>query len=158
MPDVGLNDAIVGANVDAVKVNPDLLMVPFAVVTFTLPVVPDPTTATILVALTTLKELAAVPPKLTVVAPVKFVPVIVTNCPTPADVGLNDVIVGGGRYAKPARVPVPAAVVTDTEPDAPAATVALMLVALTTVNVVAAVPPKLTAVAPVKFVPIMLTT
>ena len=71
---------------------------------------------------------------------------------------VTDVIVGGGRYAKPARVPVPAAVVTDTEPDAPAATVALMLVALTTVNVVAAVPPKLTAVAPVKFVPIMLTT
>ena len=59
---------------------------------------------------------------------------------------------------KPANVPVPTAVVTDTEPDAPAPTVALMLVALTTVNVVAAVPPKLTAVAPVKFVPVMLTT
>ena len=58
---------------------------------------------------------------------------------------------------KPANAPVPDAVVTDTEPDAPAPTVALMLVALTTVNVVAAVPPKLTAEAPVKFVPVMLT-
>ena len=59
---------------------------------------------------------------------------------------------------KPANVPAPDAVVTDTTPEAPAPTVAFMLVALTTVNVVAAVPPKLTAVAPVKFVPIMLTT
>jgi hypothetical protein len=112
----------------------------------------------ILVALTTVNEVAAVPPKLTAVAPVKFVPVIVTVCPVPAEIGLKDVIVGGGRYVKPARVPVPVAVVTDTEPEAPAATVAFMLVALTTVNVVAAVPPKLTAVAPVKFVPVILTT
>jgi hypothetical protein len=43
-------------------------------------------------------------------------------------------------------------------PEAPEPTVALILVALTTVNVVAGVPPKLTAVAPVKFVPVMLTT
>ena len=53
---------------------------------------------------------------------------------------------------------VPKAVVTDTDPDAPAPTVALMLVALTTENVVAAVPPKLTALAPVKFVPVIVTT
>ena len=59
---------------------------------------------------------------------------------------------------KPANVPVPDAVVTETVPEVPAPTVALMLVALTTVYVVAAVPPKLTAVAPVKFVPVMVTT
>jgi hypothetical protein len=111
-----------------------------------------------LVALTTVNEVAAVPPKLTAVTPVKFVPVMVTVCPVPAEVGLKEVIVGGGKKVKPARVPVPDAVVTDTEPEAPAPTVALMLVALTTVNVVAAVPPKLTAVAPVKFVPVMLIT
>ena len=58
----------------------------------------------------------------------------------------------------PTRVPVPDAVVTETTPEAPAATVALMLVALTTVNVDAAVPPKLTAVAPVKLFPVMVTT
>ena len=59
---------------------------------------------------------------------------------------------------KPANVPVPDAVVTDTTPEAPAPTVALMLVALTKVNAVAAVPPKLTADAPVKFVPVIVTT
>ncbi|GDX46656.1 hypothetical protein LBMAG24_19840 [Bacteroidota bacterium] len=123
-----------------------------------MPDLPVPTTAVILVALTTVNEAAAVPPKLTAVVPVKLVPVIVTVCPVPAEVGLNDVIVGGGRYVKPANVPVPDAVVTDTVPEVPAPTVALMLVALTTVKVVAAVPPKLTAVAPVKFVPVMLTT
>ncbi len=51
---------------------------PFEVVTLTAPVVPEPTTAVILVALTTVNVVTAVPPKLTAVAPVKFVPVIVT--------------------------------------------------------------------------------
>ena len=80
-----------------INVNPALLAMPFAVVTLTLPVAPAPTTAVILVALTTVNEVAAVPPKLTAVAPVKFVPVIVTVCPVPAEVGLNDAIVGGGK-------------------------------------------------------------
>jgi hypothetical protein len=158
LPDVGVNDVIVGAGVAVTKVNPVLLAMPFDVVTLILPVAPVPTTAVILVALTTLNEVAAVPPKLTAVAPVKLVPVIVTVCPVPAEIGLNEVIVGGGKYVNPANVPVPDAVVTETTPEVPAATVALMLVALTTVNVVAAVPPKLTADAPVKFVPVRLTT
>ena len=80
-----------------INVNPALLAMPFAVVTLTLPVAPAPTTAVILVALTTVNEVAAVPPKLTAVAPVKFVPVIVTVCPVPAEIGLNDAIVGGGK-------------------------------------------------------------
>ena len=70
---------------------------PFDVVTLTLPVAPVPTTAVMLVALTTVNEVAAIPPKLTAVAPVKFVPVIVTVCPVPAEIGLNDAIVGGGK-------------------------------------------------------------
>jgi hypothetical protein len=49
-----------------------------------------------LVALTTLNELAAVPPNLTEVAPVKFVPVIVTTCPVFPVFGVNEVIVGAG--------------------------------------------------------------
>ena len=61
-----------------INVNPTLLAMPFDVVTLTLPVAPVPTTAVMLVALTTVNEVAAVPPKLTAVAPVKFVPVIVT--------------------------------------------------------------------------------
>ena len=80
-----------------INVNPTLLAMPFAVVTLTLPVALAPTTAVILVALTTVNEVAAVPPKLTAVVPVKFVPVIVTVCPVPAEVGLNDAIVGGGK-------------------------------------------------------------
>jgi hypothetical protein len=131
---------------------------PFDVVTLTLPVAPAPTTAVMLVALTTVNEVAAVPPKLITVAPVKFVPVIVTVCPVPADVGLKEVIVGGGKYVKPDNIPIPVAFVTEIDPVEPKPTVALMLVALTTVNVVAAVPPKLTDVAPVKFVPVIVTT
>jgi hypothetical protein len=61
-----------------IKVNPVLVPTPLAVVTLTLPVAPAPTTAVIEVALTTLNEVAAVPPKLTADAPVKLVPVMVT--------------------------------------------------------------------------------
>ena len=78
MPDVGVNDVIAGAGVADVNVNPILLAMPLDVVTLTLPVVPVPTTAVMLVALTTVNEVAAVPPKLTADAPVKFVPVKVT--------------------------------------------------------------------------------
>jgi hypothetical protein len=70
--------------------------VPDAVVTETFPEVPDPTVAVMLVPLTTLNELAAAPPKLTEVAPVKFVPVIVTTCPVFPVFGVNEVIVGAG--------------------------------------------------------------
>jgi hypothetical protein len=73
-----VKDVIVGAGVADINVNPVLLAFPLDVVTLTLPVAPVPTTAVILVALTTVNEVAAVPPKLTAVAPVKFVPVIVT--------------------------------------------------------------------------------
>ena len=48
------------------------------VVTLTKPVEPEPTTAVIVVELTTINELAATPPKETAVAPEKSVPVIVT--------------------------------------------------------------------------------
>ena len=47
--------------------------------------------------------------------------------------------------------------VTSTEPVDPAGLVAVMMVALTTVTLVAAMLPKLTAVAPVKFVPVIVT-
>ncbi len=59
--------------------NPASVAVPPGVVTLTLPEVPDaPGVAVIDVALTTVNEVAAVPPKLTAVAPVKLVPVMVT--------------------------------------------------------------------------------
>jgi hypothetical protein len=80
----------------AVKVNPPRVAVPPGVVTLTLPVVPLATTAVMVVASTTVYEVAAEPPKLTVVAPVKLVPVMVTVAPVAADVGVNEVILGAG--------------------------------------------------------------
>jgi hypothetical protein len=111
----------------------------------------------ILVAETTLKEVAAVPPKLTAVAPVKLVPVKVTVAPVATLVGVNEVMTGAGIKEKPASAAVPPGVVTLTFPEVPAATTAVMLVAEITLKEVAAVPPKLTAVAPVKFVPLKVT-
>ncbi len=153
-PLVGVKEVIVGAGI---KIKPGLVAVPPGVVTETLPEDPDATTAVMLVADTTINETAAIPPKLTAVAPVKFVPVTVTVMPLPALVGVNEVIVGAGIKIKPGPVAVPPGVVTETFPDVPAATMAVMLVADTTVNDAAAVPPKLTTVAPVKFVPVIIT-
>ena len=48
------------------------------------------------VAFTTVKKEAAMPPKLTAVVPIKFVPVIVTVAPVVAVVGVNDVMMGVG--------------------------------------------------------------
>ena len=76
------------------------------------------------------------------------------------DAGLNDVIVGAGVAdikVNPVLLALPFGVVTLTLPVVPAATTAVILVALTTVNEVAIVPPKLTAVAPVKLVPVIVT-
>ena len=39
---------------------------------------------------------AEVPPKLTLATPVKLVPMIITEPPEPAEVGVNELIVGGG--------------------------------------------------------------
>ena len=69
---------------------------PSGVVTLILPVVAPPgTVVSIRVSETTVKEVATVPLKATWVAPVKFVPVMVTAVPTGPLVGVNDVIVGG---------------------------------------------------------------
>ena len=149
-----MKELITGAGIN---VNPESVAVPPGVVTLTLPLVPLATTAVMDVALTTLNEAAAVPPKLTAVAPVKLVPVIVTVVPLPADVGVKELITGAGTNVNPASVAVPSGVVTLTFPLVPLATTAVMDVALTTLNEAAAVPPKLTAVAPVKLVPVIVT-
>lgn len=57
----------------------------------------------------------------------------------------------------PAAEIVPPGVVTTTLPEEPLATTAVMLVADTTVNEEAGVPPKLTAVAPLKLFPVIVT-
>ena len=53
------------------KLNPAEVTVPPSVVTLTLPVAPLPTLAVMVWSLTTVNELAALPPKLTAVAPIK---------------------------------------------------------------------------------------
>src|ERR1700704_2168063 len=74
---------------------PALVAVPPAVVTLSGPVVaPAGTVAVIAVAEFTVK-LALVPLKVTAVAPVKFVPLIVTVVPTGPLLGAKLVIVGG---------------------------------------------------------------
>jgi hypothetical protein len=150
---VGVNAVMVGTD----TVNPARVAVPLGVVTDTLPFDPPAaTTAVMLVALATLNEAAAVPPKLTAVAPVKLVPLMVTVAPTAAGF-VNAVMVGAELTELAVKVNVPPGVVTDTLPEAPVGTTASICVGLTTVKEVAAMPPKLTAVAPVKLVPVIVT-
>ena len=78
-----------------VKVKPAILAIPPVAVTDKLPLAPALTTAVIVVEFTTVKDVAATPPKLTAVAPVRFAPVIVTVSPVAAVLGEKDVIVGG---------------------------------------------------------------
>lgn len=85
--DWGLKEDITGAGI---KVNPAKLAFPDGAVTETLPEVPLPTTASIVVGDTTVKEVAGVPPKLTSVTPDKEVPVMVTVVPIPPVVGAKE--------------------------------------------------------------------
>ena len=147
----------VGAVAVKVKVSA-LVAVPPGVVTETVPVVPLPTTAVTWVAETTVTSVAAVPPMLTAVAPVRLVPLMVTEAPVPPEVGVKPVIVGAAIKVKlSVLVAVPPGVVTETVPVVPLPTLAVTWVAETTVTSVAAVPPMLTAVAPVRLVPLMVT-
>jgi hypothetical protein len=122
----------------------------------------------ICVALFTVKLLTVIPgPKLTVVAPVRLVPVMITvigHCPWVPLAGLTLVTVGGGTTVNNAvPVPVPPGPVTETSlaPNAASAAMhisAVICVSLLTVKLFTVMPvPKLTAVAPVKLVPVMIT-
>jgi hypothetical protein len=100
-------------------------------------------------------------PRLTDVAPVKFVPVNVTLVPTGPLAGLKPDTVGAGGGAVTVKLPllvaVPPGVVTLHWPDdAPAGTVAVICVAEFTVKD-AAVEPSVTELAPVKFVTVKVT-
>ena len=71
------------------------------------PIVPAGVTAVTVVELTTLTEVAATPPIVTELAPVKFVPVIVIAVPPAVDpvFGLTDEIVGSETGALATRNP-----------------------------------------------------
>lgn len=131
-----------GKPVGKLNVKPGKLAEPPSVVTITPPEAPFPTTAVIVVLLTTVKEVAAIPPKLTVFAPVKFVPVIVTVVPAMALVGLNEVIVGAGMKVNMVEYAVPPGVVTKIFPVEPLPTTAVNDVDDATENDVAGVFPN----------------
>jgi hypothetical protein len=166
LPDVGVKLEIVGLPVAAVTVNEVLLVpVPLGVVTAIGPVLaPVGTRAVTLVSELNVTFVDAVPLKVTAVTPVKPVPVMETFAPTGPLVGVNDVTVGAlpppplVTVKVEALAPVPPGVVTAIGPVcAPVGTVAWSSVAESTWKVVAATPPNVTAVAPVKALPVTST-
>ena len=97
--------------------------------------------------------------KATAVTPVKPEPVTVTLVPMPPVVGVMLETIGELSTVKlPLDVAVPPAVVTANVPlVVPAATTAVICVGALTVYDAAGVPLKLTAVAPLRFVPVIVT-
>ena len=157
MPLLGLKEAIVGGGTVKSSV---LVAVPPAVITLTLPVeAPFGTVAVICVAESSV-NVAAIPLNFTLLVAVKFVPVIVTCVPCRPLVGVKEVSVGGKNTIKSSvLVAVPAPVVTLIFPVvAPEGTFAVICVEETTVNVEAAVPLNFTPVAPVKLLPVIVTS
>lgn len=117
---------------------------------------PTGTAVVNVVALTTVNK-EDTPLKVTVVVPVKFNPVMVTVVPRTPFIGVNDVMTGAGQKSA-TDVTIPAGVVTVIFPVvASAGTVAVMVVEFTTVNT-AVFALNFTLVAPVKLVPVIVTT
>jgi hypothetical protein len=140
------------------------VLVPPAVVTDT-STVPAPAgeTAVIDVAELTVKLVAPVPPNVTADAPVKFVPLTVTVVPPAAgpSLGLTPLTLGGGTKLKwsdvvVALVPPAVVTVTSTTP-VPAGETAVIELAELTAKLAALVAPNLTALAPVKPLPLTVT-
>src|SRR5665213_263642 len=139
------------------EMKPERESTPPVVVTATSPEPPEGTMTVIVVGDTTVYPVAAIPAKRTSVTPVKFVPVMVTLVPAVADMGVKEAMVGGGRNVNPLSDPLPLGVITLNAPDVPLPTTAVIVVSPATVNDAASVPPKLTDVAPLKLIPVMVT-
>ena len=136
--------------------------VPPGVVTATLaaPTVPAGVTAVMVVDESTTTLVAATPPIVTLVAPVKVAPVIVNGVPPTVEpvTGETEEIIGSAKYINAFdAVAVPFGVVTATlaAPTVPAGVTAVMLVDESTTTLVAATPPIVTLVAPVKLAPVI---
>jgi hypothetical protein len=137
-----------------------LVTVPPGVVTVILPVIaPEGTIAVMCFAELTVNVVANTLLNVTDVASAKFVPVMTTLVPTRPLVGEKEVIVGLPVTVKlVALSAVPLGVVMWRGPVvAPVGTVAVIWVAESTVNVVAAVVSNVTPVVPQKFVPVITT-
>ncbi|MGA2698178.1 MAG: hypothetical protein ABSE74_00860 [Methanoregula sp.] len=118
--------------------------------------------AVISVALTTTRLVTAVPPTVAAVAPVKPVPVMVIAVlvETGPYAGETVVTVGIAVYVNaPVSVNMPPGVVMTrlAAPAVPAGVIAVIEVELTTPKLVAATPPNVTAVVPVKPLPVIIT-
>ena len=125
-------------------------------------VVPRPIFAVTDVSEITVTLVAAVKPNVTAVVPVKALPVIVTVVPTGPLPGKKDITTGtGGTTVNwlPLGVLPPGVVtvIVSTPNDVPAATFAVTDVSEITVTLVAAVEPNVTAVEPVKALPVIVT-
>jgi hypothetical protein len=138
------------------NVKPASEALPPGVVRLTAPLAPAPTTATIEIEETTVKDVTGVPPNVIMEVPVKFVPVILMSAPAAAVVGANVVIVGAPMNVKPASEALPPGVVRLTAPVAPVPTIATIEVDDTTVNEVTGVPPNVMVDVLLKFVPVIL--
>ena len=164
LPLVGDNEEIVGAGTVTVKLVP-LVAVPPGVVTVILPVVaPVGTFVSIRVPwVFTVTGDALTPLNRTAVAPANPLPLIRTEVPTGPLFGENEEIVGAAAVVVTVKfvalVAVPPGVVTVIFPVvAPLGTVAMILVPDPfTENEFAATPPNVTAVAPVRPVPLIVT-
>src|SRR5690242_12617853 len=125
-----VNVAVMGVPARVVTVNDAVLVpVPAGVVTAIGPVVaPVGTVAVIWVPEVTVNVAAATPLKVTAVAPVNPVPVMLTDVPGGPEVGVNEVTAGAAVTVNEAvLVPVPAGVVTAIGPVvAPVGTVAVI--------------------------------
>jgi hypothetical protein len=157
-PEVGVNESTIGAT-RTVKL-PALIPVPAGLVTETGPlVVPAATVAVIWRSESIVKPAAGVPLKATAVAVLKPLPELTTSVPTGPEVGANELTAGALPTKKLAALaPLPAGFATEIGPVvAPAGTFAWIWVGESTTNPGAEVPLKLTDVAPVKPLPVIVT-
>jgi hypothetical protein len=161
-PEVGVTLVIFGSPVAEVTVKFLVLLVALPTVTTTGPVIAPLGTAA-MIAVGFQSVVAAVCPLVNVTVPgvdPKFAPVMVTDTPTGPLGGLSLVMIGDDPVTVKlaVEVPVPDGVVTEIGPlVAAGGTVAVICVELLMVKEAAGVPLNLTAVAPVKFVPVIVT-
>jgi len=134
-----------------------LVAVPSSVVTMMGPVAAPAGTVVVTVPELLTVNVATLPPKKTALAPVKFVPVIVTLVPTRPLAGVKEVMAGVTvKRVVVFKGPLPGVVTVMGPVVAPAGTVVVIVPEELTVKV-DATPLNETAVAPVKLVPVIVT-
>ena len=116
----------------------------------------------IMVALTTVSDVASTPSIVTEVAPVKSLPLRVTNVPpfVLPDSGNTPVIEAGVTNVKEANVllgPPPVRTITPKAPAGLRGVIQVIVVSLTTLTLVADFKPNKILLAPLKFVPVIVT-